>query len=451
MSNVNVPVSSESATNTSTFYAWYVVFILMLANTSSFIDRMIMGLLVGPIRDSFGISDTQYSLLTGLAFGVFYSLMGLPLARIADSKNRKGLIAIGISVWSVMTTLCGMATGFWSLFLARIGVGVGEASLSPAAYSLISDYFNKGMLARALSVFTFGVALGSGLAYLLGGAVIGYMAQFSGQSFPILGVVEGWQLTFLAVGLPGLLVVLLVMTIKEPPRKGGIVTEQKTLDRVSVKDVIGFFLNNKQAFGSHIFGVSIFIMVVYSVNIWGPTYLIRTFSLTPAEAGLKMGLIMLICSSAGIFAGGFWADKWFAKGVNEAYSRVIQLSALLSLPFSLMLALPLSETVGVLMLSASIFLCSFQGGIAAGTLQLMVPNQMRGQATAICFMCLSLLGLGLGPTVVAFSNDFIFQSDAAIGKSIALSAAILVPLSVLIIQLGIGHVKLVIEAGKDWN
>lgn len=441
-SNENTPGS---------LYSWYVVFVLMLANTSSFIDRMIMGLLVGPIRETFGISDTQYSLLAGLAFGVFYAVMGLPLARIADAKSRKGLIAIGISLWSAMTAVCGLATGFWSLFLARIGVGVGEASLSPAAYSLIADYFKKEVLARAFSVYTFGIAIGSGLAYLLGGAVVSYMSQFSGHSFPLVGVVQGWQLTFFAVGIPGILVVLLMLTIKEPKRKGVKASKDNKVDQVSIAEVIKFFKQNKKAFASHIFGVSIFIMVVYSINLWGPTYLIRTFSLSPGEAGLKMGLIMLIGSSAGLFTGGYWADHWFASGVKDAYSRVIQYSALMALPFILLLGMDISESLGVFALGCSIFFCSFQGGISAGTLQLMVPNQMRGQATALYFMCANLLGLGIGPTAVAFGNDFIFQSDAAIGKSIALCGLILIPISIFIMRKGLRHVRTAIEQGVNWN
>ena len=167
-------------------YAWYVVFVLLIAQTFSFLDRMIMGLLVGPIRETFQISDTQFSLLAGLAFSLFYAVMGLPLARIADSKSRRNLIAAGIAVWSVMTALCGLARGYWSLFLARVGVGVGEATLAPGAYSMITDYFPKSILARALSVYMVGVTLGSGFAYMLGGAVVAYVEGMDQLVLPII-------------------------------------------------------------------------------------------------------------------------------------------------------------------------------------------------------------------------------------------------------------------------
>ena len=180
-----------------------------------------MGLLVGPIKNSFDISDTQYSLLAGFAFSLFYALMGLPLARIADRGSRRNLIVIGITAWSFMTALCGLAKGYWTLFFARMGVGVGEATLGPAAYSMIADYFPKNILARALSVYMIGVTLGSGFAYMLGGAVVGYVEGMDRIIVPIIGEMEGWQLTFFIVGLPGLFVAaLMYYTVREPARRG---------------------------------------------------------------------------------------------------------------------------------------------------------------------------------------------------------------------------------------
>ena len=180
-------MQTTTLTQTSVGYRWYVIFVLLLAQAFSFLDRMIMGLLVGPIRESFAISDTQYSLLAGLAFSLFYAVMGIPLARIADSRSRRNLIVWGIAVWSLMTALCGLARNFWTLFLARVGVGVGEAALGPAAYSMITDYFPRSTLARALSIYMLGVTIGSGFAYMLGGAVVAYVQTLDVISLPLLG------------------------------------------------------------------------------------------------------------------------------------------------------------------------------------------------------------------------------------------------------------------------
>ena len=428
-------------TQTSNINAgWYLVAILMLAQTCSFIDRMIMGLMVGPIRESFGISDTQFSLLAGLAFSLFYSLMGLPLARIADRGNRKKLIMICISLWSVMTALCGLAKGFWTLFLARVGVGVGEAALSPAAYSMISDAFPKKSLGLATSVYTMGVTLGSGLAYMVGGLVIGWASSIDSVSIPGLGPLEGWRLTFMIVGLPGLLIAALLSTVKEPARSVGQIARA-----VPLREVTQFIAERRRAMGGHIIGVSILIMVVFGINIWGPTYLIRTFDYSPQEAGLSFGMIMMLLGTAGLLSGGAISDWWFSRGKRNAYPTVILISGLCMLPFVLGMGFVQAPTLGLICLAGATFFSAFQGGIAAGTLQLMTPGPMRAQVAALYFLLANLIGIGLGPTVVAVMTDFVFANDAAIGKSLALSAAVLVPLASLFITISLPAIDRAVE------
>lgn len=437
-----VPTETETR-GPSMIYAWYVVFVLMIAQVFSFIDRMIMGLLVGPIRSTFQISDTQYSLLAGFAFALFYGVMGLPLARIADSKSRRVLIGVGVAAWSVMTAACGFAKGFWTLFLARVGVGVGEATLSPAAYSIITDYFPKRVLGTALSVFTVGVTVGSGLAYMIGGKVIGYVETLGELSFPVLGVVHGWQLTFFLVGFPGLIVALLMFTVREPVRKG--LMKANTGKAIPVSEVLAFFRSNARALASHVLGVALFIVPVYGMNIWGPTYLIRTFDYSRADAGWSFGIIMLVSGTLGLLVGGRLADRYLARGHHDAYSKVILASMVCMLPFAVALGFVTTSGAAMIVLFFGIFFSAFQGGIAAGTLQLMTPNEMRGQAAAVYFLSSNLIGLGLGPTVVASFTDFVFKDDAAIGQSLALTAGIMVPLAALIMLSGLKSVRKMIE------
>ncbi len=426
----------------SVSYRWYVIFVLLLAQMFSFLDRMIMGLLVGPIRESFSISDTQYSLLAGLAFSLFYALMGLPLARIADSRNRRNLISIGITVWSFMTAVCGLARDFWSLFFARVGVGVGEATLGPAAYSMITDYFPKDSLARALSVYTMGVTLGSSFAYMLGGVVVGYVQDIDAIAVPLLGEMEGWQLTFFIVGLPGILVaMLLYSTVREPLRKG----VQPDEGMLPIKQVVAYLWRRRRAYGTHIFGVSIFIMVVYALNLWGPTYFIRTFGYAASEAGWTFGLIMLGAGSAGLLLAGLIADKWMQRGVTDAYVRLILISMVCMAPPAVALGFVDSAALGIVVMSLAVFFSAFQGGIAGGTLQLMTPNRLRGQVIALYLLVANLIGLGLGPTVLAATTDFVFGYDEAIGKSIALCAAVLCPLGGVIMWSGLRRIRAEIE------
>ncbi len=433
-----------SHTETSVTYRWYVIMVLLLAQMFSFLDRMIMGLLVGPIRESFAISDTQYSLLAGLAFSLFYAIMGIPLARIADSKNRRNLITWGIAVWSFMTAVCGLARDFWTLFLARVGVGVGEAALGPAAYSMITDYFPKSTLARALSVYMLGVTLGSGFAYMLGGAVVAYVQTLDAISLPLLGAMEGWQLTFFIVGLPGLLVALLLRTtVAEPPRGDSAAGK---VHSIPIPEVLHYAWQRRRAYGCHIFGVSIFVMVVYALNLWGPTYFIRTFDFSIAEAGWTFGLVMLGAGSAGLLFAGFAADKWMQRGVTDAYVRVIVISMVCMTPCTIGLGFVESPTAGIVVMSLAVFFSAFQGGITGGTLQLMTPNRMRGQVMAVYLLVANLIGLGLGPTVLAATTDYVFGADEAIGQAIALSGAILCPLGAAILLAGIKSIRAEIDA-----
>lgn len=401
-----------------------------------------MGLLVGPIRQSFEISDTQFSLLAGLAFSLFYAIMGLPLARIADRGSRRNLIAAGIAVWSLMTALCGLAKGYWTLFAARVGVGVGEATLGPAAYSMITDYFPKDVLARALSVYMIGVTLGSGFAYMLGSAVVSYVEGMGQIVLPLFGAMEGWQVTFVIIGLPGALVSLLMLaTVKEPARTG-VVDD----NAIPVRKVVDYLWQRRAAYLGHIFGVSIFIMVVYALNLWGPSYFIRTFDYSRSEAGLVMGIIMIGAGTAGLLLAGTVSDRLLAKGVQDAYPRTILFSMIAMIPSATALGFITNDVIGIVFMTFAVFFSAFQGGISGGTLQLMTPNRMRGQVMALYMLAANLIGLGLGPTVIAMTTDYVFGYDAALGKSIALCAAVLCPLGALILWRSLPAIRRQYEA-----
>lgn len=240
-------------------WAWFAVAALMIAYTSSFIDRQILTLLVEPIRADLIISDTQFSLLAGIAFSLFYTVMGIPLARLADRGSRRRIIFWGIVVWRVMTVACGLANSFWALFAARIGVGIGEAALSPAAYSMISDYFSHKRRARTLAVYSMGPYLGAGLALMIGGAVIDVIARAGAMQLPIVGELAAWQQTFVLVGAPGLLIAALFIVVREPPRQGVV--------RSGVEaGVLKYMWARKSTFYSLIMAFSIFGMA--AISIW---------------------------------------------------------------------------------------------------------------------------------------------------------------------------------------
>ena len=276
------------ASSKRNLYTAYLIFILLLAYTFSFVDRQILSLLVEPMKRDLDISDTQMSLLQGLSFALFYTLMGLPLGRLADSKSRRGLIAVSIFVWSIMTAACGLAKGYWHLFFARMGVGVGEAGLSPAAYSLIADSVEKKHLAKAIGVYTMGIYLGGGMALIVGGMVIQWADALNSISIPIFGEIYAWQAVFLAVGLPGLLLVPFLFTLKEPKR-----TKIQN-ESVAVSEVVAYFKANKKTILMHNFAAALASVAGYGTLAWVPSYLIRVHGMSSSEVGLAFGIIVLI-------------------------------------------------------------------------------------------------------------------------------------------------------------
>ena len=252
----------------TTVRAWCTVGILLVAYVLSFVDRQILNLLVGPIRADLGINDTQMSLLMGLSFAIFYTIAGIPLGRIADSKSRRGLIAWGVAFWSLMTAACGLAQQYWHFILCRIGVGAGEAALSPAAYSLIADSFPADRRATAISVYAMGIYLGAGMAFLLGGIVVTWANAQGPMTLPVLGIVRPWQLIFLVLGAAGLMFCLVLLAIKEPTRKGvgaGVA--------VPLKEVGAYLLTIRKAVLCHNFGFACLSFASYGASAWIPTFL----------------------------------------------------------------------------------------------------------------------------------------------------------------------------------
>ncbi len=418
-------------------YGWYVVAVLLLASTLSFIDRMILSLLIGPIRADFGISDTQVSLLAGFAFVIFYSFMGLPLGRIADHGHRRNLIAIGIAVWSVMTAACGLATGFWMLFAARIGVGVGEAALGPAAFSILSDYFPKEKLGRVIAIYAIGIPLGSGIALVAGAYVVELVSGMPPVDLPLIGTIAPWQLTFIIVGLPGLLVALLMFTVREPVRRDVAADAQKA----PVSEVFRFIAAHPRTFLAHFGALTLLSFVMYGQLTWAPSFLERSYGMPIAQAGYYYGAIMALCGAGGLVAGGLFVDRMYAKGKTDAHLRVIRLCMISMLPFFVAAPLMPTAELALLLLIPGTFLSATQGGSASVALRLITPNHLRGQMIALYGFVVTLGGLGLGPTVIAMVSEYGFGGPQNLRYAMSLVPAILLPAGILVLTWGLPHFR----------
>src|SRR5258708_870088 len=323
-------VSSLSSTEgeRSLRYAWYVVFILMVCYTLSFVDRQILSLLVGPMKRDLAISDTRIGLLQGLAFALFYGVMGLPLGRLADTHNRRNVIIVGVVLWSFLTGACSAARSFWSLFLVRMGVGVGEATLSPSAFSLISDYFPKEKLGGALSVYSMGIFIGSGIALIAGGAGGGAVDRMPGITMPLLGAVAPWRFTFLIVGAPGLAIALLLYTVREPIRRQLLRASNGAPVRLQFHEVVVELRRRWQSVLGISVGMVFQSMGTYAFVAWAPASLQRIHGWSAGQSGRALGLIILVSGCLGMSAGGRLCDHWQKKGVSEAPLRVAVVSAI---------------------------------------------------------------------------------------------------------------------------
>ena len=426
----------EQESGGSLAYPWYIVSLCMLAYIFSFIDRQVITLLIEPIRADLQISDTEFSLLHGLAFAMLYAVAGIPIARLADSRSRPVIISVGIFVWSLATAACGTAKNFVQLFLARMAVGVGEAALSPSAYSMITDSFPKSKLGLALGVYSSGSFLGGGLAFIIGGAAIAIVEQWGEQVFPLIGVVKPWQMTFFMVGLPGLLVAaLFFITIKDPQRKG---VEPGSV-AFTFGDVLRYIGGHKATFAAHYLGFGFLALALFALMNWAPAYFLRKFGMPVKDVGLYLGLVVLIGNSAGVLFSGWLTDYLTRKGYRDAPMRAGMMGGIgLAIP-----ALLFSQFDGfgasLALLAVAMFFASFPLATSAAGLQFMAPNQMRAQVTALFFLSMNLLGITGGATLVALSTDYIFHDDTLVGYSMSLVSVSAAVLGVVLLGWGLKH------------
>lgn len=437
-------------------YAWYVVAILVLAYTFSFIDRQILSLLVVPIRRDLEISDTEMSLLIGFAFALFYTICGLPIGRAVDVQHRVRIIAIGIAIWSVMTAACGVAKTYWQLFAFRMGVGVGEAALSPAAYSILSDYFPPHQRGMALGVYGMGVYIGAGLALVIGGIVVSAVSGVEHTILPIVGEVYAWQVVFFVVGLPGLLVALWALTLKEPVRRGHTRKEigsdgKEKLSSVPVKEVVSYMRANSLTLFSHHVGYALCAMMAYGVSAWIPTFFIRTHGWTAGEAGIYYGAIVVIFGTAGVVTGGWMADKLTSMGYRDGKLRVLLYGVLACIPFTVAYPFLESATWAMVLIAPSTFFATFCTGAGPSGVQEIMPNQMRGQASAFMIFIVTIIGLGLGPTAIAVVTDFGFADDSMLNVSLAIVATTILVIAAVVIWLGLDAYKASRDYLEEWQ
>jgi MFS family permease len=404
--------------------AWYALGVLTLCYTFSYVDRQILAFLVGPLKHDMHISDTEIGLLQGLAFAMFYAFFGLPMGMLADRFSRRNIVLAGLVVWSMMTALSGVARTYWELALARMGVGVGEAVINPCALSMIADYFPKERLSLALSVYMMGIQLGAGLAMIIGGIVAQAVANMPPVEIAGYGAVAPWRLTFVIVGLPGLLIALILTTVKEPRRHSGASPGSPA----SESPTLGAAFREIFARWQSVVGLAVMIgcqaLSNYALLGWGPTFFERVHGWPRSQTGLALGTIALVSGCIGLLLGGRLADAWQRKGVTDATLRVGVISLLgvgTLLPLAMLLP---TASATVATLAFGVLFVGLPNGCSYAGVQFIFPNRMRGLATAVVILIVNLMGLGLGSLLPGLFTDYLFANELKVGNSIALTIAL---------------------------
>jgi MFS family permease len=419
---VNNPTNesaAQSSRKTGYRYEWYVVCVLAACYTLSFVDRQILSLLVGPVKHDLGISDTQIGLLQGLAFSVLYTLVGLPLGRWADLTNRRNLVVAGVLVWSAFTVTCSAARSFLTLFLARVGVGIGEASLSPSTYSMVSDMFPRERLGGALSILCMGVLWGSSTALIVGGTIVDMLGRTPIIKTPLLGAVASWRLTFVAVGAPGVIFALLLFTVREPLRRG--LLQLQSGEKLSFQEGLREIRLRWRSVALIAGGMIFQATCLFGFLGWAPAFYQRVHGWSAGQVGRALGLTVLIFGCLGMYSGGRLCDWYQRRGVADGPIRVGLPSALGScvLFAAAMLAPQAGWTLALG--CAAMFFVALPMGTSVAAIQLIFPNQLRGQVSALYLFIINLGGLTLGPLLPGLLTDYLFRNEKMVGVSLAIT------------------------------
>jgi MFS family permease len=400
-------------------YRNYVLAMLTLVYVFNFIDRQLLVILQESIKKELHLSDTQLGFLTGFAFAIFYVLLGIPIARMADKGSRRNTVTASLALWSVMTAVSGRARNFVQLALARIGVGVGEAGCSPPAHAMISDYFPPARRSTALSIYSAGIYFGILIGFLMGG----YLNQHL-----------GWRVAFYAVGVPGVIFSVLVYATVKEPRRGATdegVSGQRVSGERGTGEGVSFWEGVKKLYAIKTFvwlalGASLHVFCIYGLLNWAPSFLIRLHGMK--SPGLVLGPIFGIGGALGSFAGGALTDH-FGKRDRRLYVKIPAFAILLSVFLAAGAIFAQSTTLCLVCLGGCVAMQSTYLGPSITIAHSLVPASMRSFTSAVFFLAINLIGLGCGPTVVGLLSDKLAPSLGVESLRWAMSIVIVVGLA----------------------
>lgn len=410
--------------------SWTAVLLLSLAVVASYLDRVVISLLVEPIKADFELNDTSFAVLQGVAFGLFYTAFAFPLGRLADNERRRPIIIAGLAAFSLFSMASGLARNFWQLFLARAGVGVGEASITPASYSILSDYFPPSRLGRAIGAFTTSAYLGVGLAFVAGGAVIGWLSKPGSLDWWVFAGHKPWQVAFFLVGMPGLLLLIPISLFLREPARRGLATAATA---IPIAEVGRMLWSRRQVLMPMFAGFSMVVLPGYAAQSWTPAMFIRVFGLTAAEIGHAFGILYMVFGMSGVFFAGWLCDRLTARGMLDAPLKVAAYGIAGFGLFGTLAPLMPTPTLSLTLFAPAIFLMTMPYPLAGAAIQFVTPNRMRGQTSAVYLTIINLVGLGIGPILVGLFTDYLFTDPKDVRYSIAIVNFVSAPAAALLL------------------
>jgi MFS family permease len=396
-------------------YAWAVVALLAFASAISYIDRQVVAIVADAMKADLGIDDAQIGLLYGI-FAVFYAVAALPLAYLADRASRKHLIAAGIFIWSLMTIACGLSRSFWQVLASRIGVGIGEATLLPATNSLVGDYFPRDRIPLALSIFQTGAIIGTGLAFVVVGLVLGFVENRPAPDLPLLGQRAPWQLTFIYVGAPGMLLALVMVMIREPVRR--VVIDPATgRSSASLAAIATFYRRNLHTFVLHHLGFLCFALMGFAFVFWTVPFFSRVHQVPPAQAAQIFGWIFIVFAPFGTVWAGLQAGRFNRRGRRDGNILTGLIGGAVGIPLVLLIQIAPNPTLAFLLYAPAVFFVNSPFGLAYGALPVITPPQMRAMVAGV-YMFVVSIGMMLGPPLAGLVNEQIFPETEGVRYSL---------------------------------
>ena len=435
MSDIGTPGSGE----VSPAARYGSLALLTLLVTVSILDRQIISLMVEPMKRDLGVSDFEISLLQGMAFGLLFAFLAMPMGFLVDRYSRRKIIFVGVTCWSVFAIACGLARNYGQLLLCRMGLGIGEATLGPASYSLIASLFKRHHLGLAISIYSTGSAIGAALSFSVGGILVDMLEKTDGLVLPVLGALKSWQAAFVLTGLPGLLLAGFVFLVKERPRAPAAAESAAA----APAGVARLLRNHWRYYVCHFVGFGLIFMLAYGLVAWFPVYLIRVHHAPVSVVGLIMAASTIV-TTAGFVFSGWLSDRLYRGGMADAHLRYFAVASVLCAIVGGLCFGAQGTMVFAICVYLVITFLQALAGTAAGHLQIATPARFRGRISGIYLLVINLMGITLGPSLVAFFTDYIFGDPLLVGRSLALAYGAISPVAAALLWLGLRPARIAV-------